>query len=50
MFSLSVSHFLIRLKDVRQEKYTQEEADRGAGKTVEKLPPAHPGLTRPTIE
>lgn len=31
-----------RLKDVAQEKYTQEEAERGAGMTREKYPPAHP--------
>ena len=30
-----------RLKDVAQEKYTQEEADRAAGKSVEVLPPVN---------
>jgi len=32
-----------RLKDVAQNKYTQAEADRAAGKTKEALPPAHGG-------
>jgi hypothetical protein len=31
----------IRLKDVQQEKYTQEEAERGAGKSIEVLPPVN---------
>lgn len=31
-----------RLKDVAAPKYTQAEADAGAGKTREVLPPAHP--------
>jgi bud site selection protein 20 len=31
-----------RLKDVKGEKYTQDVADFGAGKTKEILPPAHP--------
>jgi hypothetical protein len=30
-----------RLKDLAQEQYTQEEADRGVGMTKEILPPAH---------
>eukprot|EP01039_Chlorochromonas_danica_P009819 gene9819-10861_t len=30
-----------RLKDVAQEQYTHEEAERAAGKTKEVLPPAH---------
>ncbi len=34
-----------RLKDVAREQYTQEEADRGAGKSKEILPPAHPELS-----
>jgi hypothetical protein len=33
-----------RLKDVARQKYTQEEADRGSGKSKEVLPPAHPEL------
>ena len=44
--SKPMTYSVIRMKDVRQEKYTQEEADRGAGKTAEKLPPAHPELAR----
>jgi hypothetical protein len=31
-----------RLRETRQEKYTQDTADMGAGKTKEILPPAHP--------
>lgn len=31
-----------RMKDVAQEQYTQAEAERGAGMTKEKYPPAHP--------
>ena len=31
-----------RLKDLAQKQYTQGEADWGAGKTKEVLPPAHP--------
>ena len=31
-----------RLKETKQEKYTQDIADMGAGKTKEILPPAHP--------
>ncbi|CAM9160146.1 unnamed protein product [Laminaria digitata] len=31
-----------RMKDVAQEQYTQAEAERGAGMTREKYPPAHP--------
>lgn len=31
-----------RMKDVAQEQYTQEEAERGAGIVREKYPPAHP--------
>ena len=30
-----------RLKDVAEQQYSQEEADRAAGKTTEVLPPAH---------
>ena len=30
------------MKDVAQEQYTQAEAERGAGMTREKYPPAHP--------
>ncbi|CAM9300659.1 unnamed protein product, partial [Discosporangium mesarthrocarpum] len=30
-----------RLKDVAQEQYTQEEAERGAGMSKEVYPPAH---------
>lgn len=30
------------MKDVAQEQYTQAEAERGAGMTKEKYPPAHP--------
>jgi hypothetical protein len=30
-----------RLKTVAEEQYTQGEAERAAGKTVEVLPPAH---------
>lgn len=30
------------MKDVAQEQYTQSEAERGAGMTKEKYPPAHP--------
>ena len=36
-----------RLKDVAQEQYTQAEAERGAGMTKEKYPPAHPALRQP---
>jgi hypothetical protein len=32
------------LEELKQEQYTQEEADRGAGKSKEVLPPAHPEL------
>ena len=35
-----------RLKDVKQVKYTQEEADRGAGKSIEVLPKVNAGRTR----
>ena len=35
-----------RLKDVKQEKYTQEEAERGAGKSIEVLPKVNAGRTR----
>ncbi|CAM9763430.1 unnamed protein product, partial [Hapterophycus canaliculatus] len=31
-----------RMKDVAQEQYTQAEAERGAGMSKEKYPPAHP--------
>ncbi|CAM9410860.1 unnamed protein product [Choristocarpus tenellus] len=31
-----------RMKDVAQEQYTQEEAERGAGMVKEVYPPAHP--------
>ena len=31
-----------RLKEAKQERYTQDIADLGAGKTKEILPPAHP--------
>ena len=31
-----------RLRETKQEKYTQDIADMGAGKTKEILPPAHP--------
>jgi bud site selection protein 20 len=31
-----------RCKDLKEEKYTQEEAERASGMTKEKLPPAHP--------
>lgn len=34
-----------RIKDVSQEQYTLEEAERGAGKTKEKYTPAHPTTT-----
>lgn len=30
------------MKDVAQEQYTQAEAERGAGMSKEKYPPAHP--------
>lgn len=30
-----------RCKELKEEKYTQEEAERAAGMTKEKLPPAH---------
>ncbi len=30
-----------RCKEIKEEKYTQEEAERAAGMTKEKLPPAH---------
>jgi hypothetical protein len=30
-----------RVKELQQEKYTQETADWAAGKSKEKLPPAH---------
>ena len=30
-----------RCKEMKEEKYTQEEAERAAGMTKEKLPPAH---------
>lgn len=30
------------MKDVAQEQYTQAEAERAAGMTREKYPPAHP--------
>ncbi|KAG5180805.1 hypothetical protein JKP88DRAFT_222796 [Tribonema minus] len=33
-----------RLKDVAQKKYTQKEADAGAGKSKEVYAPAHPEL------
>lgn len=33
---------LSRMKDVAQEQYTQAEAERGAGMSKEKYPPAHP--------
>ena len=33
-----------RLKDVKQVKYTQEEAERGAGKSIEVLPKVNAGL------
>ncbi|CAM9734533.1 unnamed protein product [Chrysoparadoxa australica] len=33
-----------RMRDVAQEKYSQEEADRAAGKTKEVYEPAHPHL------
>ena len=39
--AMLVSH-IIRMKDVAQEQYTQAEAERGAGMTREKYPPAHP--------
>lgn len=39
----------IRLKDVRQEQYTQREADLGAGKTREEYVPAHPTEATDTI-
>jgi hypothetical protein len=31
-----------RLKDLALPKYTQQDADLAAGKTIEVLPPAHP--------
>ena len=37
--------FRRRLQELKQEQYTQEEADRGAGKSKEVLPPAHPELS-----
>lgn len=39
---LSSFYFFIRMKDVAQEQYTQAEAERAAGMTREKYPPAHP--------
>jgi len=33
-----------RLEELKQKQYTQQEADEGAGKTKEVLPPAHPEL------
>lgn len=44
MFSLAMS--LIRMKDVAQEQYTQAEAERAAGMTREKYPPAHSSNSR----
>mmetsp|Transcript_50164 Transcript_50164/g.58570 ORF Transcript_50164/g.58570 Transcript_50164/m.58570 type:complete len:129 (+) Transcript_50164:90-476(+) len=32
-----------RCKDLKEEKYTQDEAERAAGMTKEMLPPAHGG-------
>jgi hypothetical protein len=37
-----------RLEELKQEQYTQQEADRASGKSKEVLPPAHPGLLRLT--
>ncbi len=39
-----------RMKDVAQEQYTQEEADRGSGKVKEVLPPAHPKDNMDTVD
>jgi hypothetical protein len=33
-----------RLEELKQKQYTQQEAEEGAGKTKEVLPPAHPEL------
>ncbi len=30
------------MKDVAQEQYSHNEAERGAGRSIESLPPAHP--------
>lgn len=40
-----------RIKDVAQEQYTQAEAERGAGMSKEKYPPAHPisGTAAPVV-
>ncbi len=35
-----------RMKDLKEKKYDQEEADWAAGMTKEKLPPAHPNLKK----
>jgi hypothetical protein len=39
-----------RLKDLLQPQYSQTEADLGAGKSAEILPPAHPILSERMVE
>lgn len=42
-----------RLKDLAQKQYTKDEAEFAAGRTKERLPPAHPELqqgTRGTVD
>jgi hypothetical protein len=41
--------YYLRLKDVQQEKYTRDEAERGAGKSVEILPSVNAARLMPTI-
>ena len=41
--------YLLRLKDVAQKQYSHKEAEMGAGKTLEVLPPAH-GPNTTTVE
>ncbi len=36
-----ICKFVFRLKDVAQQQYTHSEAENGAGKTKEILPPLH---------
>lgn len=34
------------MKDVAQEQYSHHEAERGAGRSIESLPPAHPKASK----
>jgi hypothetical protein len=41
---INVEIYFSRLKDLAQKQYSQKEAELGAGRSIEQLPPAHPEL------